>query len=46
MRAICGSMYMLTQDEELWAKELLPGGEELLAEEKTYWQIYLIAVSV
>ena len=32
VRSICGSMYMLTQDEELWAKELPPGVEELLAE--------------
>ena len=29
VRAICGATYMLTQDEELWAKELLPGREEL-----------------
>ena len=34
VRAICGSTYMLTQDEELWAKELSPGVEELLVEEK------------
>ena len=34
VRAICGSTYMLTQDEELWAKELPPGVEELLAEGK------------
>ena len=25
VRAICGSTYMLMQDEELWAKELPPG---------------------
>ncbi|XP_065891500.1 major vault protein-like isoform X2 [Dysidea avara] len=34
VRAICGSTYMLTQDEEQWAKELPPGVEELLAEGK------------
>lgn len=34
MRAICGSTYMLTQDEEMWTKELPPGVEELLAEGK------------
>ena len=34
VRGICGSTYMLTQDEELWAKELPPGVEELLAEGK------------
>ena len=30
--AICGSTYMLTQEEELWTKELPPGVEELLAQ--------------
>ncbi|XP_019850101.1 PREDICTED: major vault protein-like [Amphimedon queenslandica] len=34
VRAICGATYMLTQDEELWAKELPPGVEELLSEGK------------
>jgi major vault protein len=34
IRAIIGATYMLTQDEELWAKELPPGVEELLAEGK------------
>ena len=29
VRAICGSTYMLTQDEELWAKELPSVMEEL-----------------
>ena len=32
VRAICDSTYMLTQDEELWAKELPSGIEELLGE--------------
>lgn len=31
VRAICGTTYMLTQDEELWLKELPPSVEELLA---------------
>ena len=34
VRAICGSTYMPTQDVELWAKELPPGMEGLLAEGK------------
>lgn len=34
VRAIIGATYMLTQDEELWAKELPPAVEELLAEGK------------
>lgn len=34
VRAICGNTYMLSQDEELWSKELPPGVEELLAEGK------------
>ena len=34
MRAICSSTYMLTQDEELWAKEFPTGVEELLAKGK------------
>ena len=34
VRAICGATYMLTQDEELWTKELPPGVEELLAQGK------------
>ena len=29
VRAVCGTTYMLTHDEELWAKELPPGVEEL-----------------
>lgn len=31
VRAVCGTTYMLTHDEELWAKELPPGVEELLS---------------
>ena len=34
VRAVCGATYMLTQDEELWAKELPPGVDELLSEGK------------
>ncbi len=34
VRAICGATYMLTQDEELWAKELPPQVEELLSQAK------------
>lgn len=34
VRAICGSTYMLTQDEELWEKELPPGVEELISADK------------
>ena len=34
VRAICGATYMLTQDEELWVKELPPGVEELLSQGK------------
>jgi major vault protein len=34
VRAICGATYMLTQDEELWTKELPSGVEELLAQGK------------
>ncbi|KAL5478080.1 hypothetical protein EMCRGX_G024958 [Ephydatia muelleri] len=34
VRAICGATYMLTQDEELFSKELPPAVEELLAESK------------
>ena len=34
VRAICGNTYMLSQDEELWAKELPPGVEELLSQGK------------
>ena len=31
VRAVCGTTYMLTYDEELLAKELSPGVEELLS---------------
>ncbi|XP_020616709.1 major vault protein-like isoform X1 [Orbicella faveolata] len=31
VRAVCGQTYMLTQDEELWEKELPPTVEQLLA---------------
>lgn len=31
VRAVCGQTYMLTQDEELWQKELPPTVEQLLA---------------
>ena len=31
---MCGATYMLTQDEEQWAKELPPGVEELLSDAK------------
>ncbi|XP_001368214.2 major vault protein [Monodelphis domestica] len=31
VRAVVGETYMLTQDEELWEKELPPGVEELLS---------------
>ena len=34
VRAICGATYMLTQDEELWTKELPTGVEELLSQGK------------
>lgn len=34
VRAVCGATYMLTQDEEQWAKELPPGVEELLSDAK------------
>lgn len=34
VRAICGATYMLTQDEELWSKELPPAIEELLSDAK------------
>ena len=34
MRAISGATYMLTQDEELFSKELPPAVEDLLAESK------------
>ncbi|XP_064391610.1 major vault protein-like [Halichondria panicea] len=34
VRAICGSTYMLTQDEELWEKELPPGVDELISADK------------
>lgn len=34
VRAICGATYMLTQDEELFSKELPPAVEDLLAEAK------------
>lgn len=30
VRAVCGQTYMLTQDEELWQKELPPAVEQLL----------------
>lgn len=30
VRAVCGQTYMLTQDEELWEKELPPTVEQLL----------------
>ena len=32
VRAVCGSTYMLDQDEELWEKELPPAVEQLLSE--------------
>ena len=31
VRAVCGQTYMLTQDEELWQKELPPTVEQLLS---------------
>ncbi len=31
---MCGSTYMLTQDEELWSKDLPPAVEQLLSEAK------------
>lgn len=31
---MCGSTYMLDQDEELWEKELPPAVEQLLSEAK------------
>ena len=34
VRAITGETYMLNQEEELWAKELLPGVETLLEQER------------
>ena len=34
MRAVTGETYMLSQDEELWAKELSPAVEELLQSAK------------
>jgi len=34
VRAIAGETYMLNQEEELWAKELLPGVETLLELER------------
>ena len=34
VRAITGETYMVSQDEELWEKELPPGVENLLAAEK------------
>ena len=34
VRAITGETYMLNQDEELWEKELPPGVEALLAQDK------------
>ena len=34
VRAICDSTYILTQDEELWIKELFLGVDKLLAEGK------------
>lgn len=34
VRAIIGQTYMMTQDEELWAKELPPGVEQLLVSGK------------
>ena len=34
VRAVCGSTYMLNQDEELWEKELPPAVEQLLSEAK------------
>ena len=45
VRAVCGSTYMLTQDEEMWAKELPPGVEELLSEGKTQWLTAVTRVS-
>jgi len=32
VRAVCGSTYMLDQDEELWEKVLPPAVEQLLSE--------------
>lgn len=34
VRAVCGQTYMLTQDEELWEKELPPTVEQLLGRGK------------
>ena len=34
VRGVCGATYMLTQDEELWEKELPPAVEELLSAAK------------
>ena len=34
VRAVTGETYMINQDEELWAKELPPAVESLLAENK------------
>ncbi len=34
VRGVCGATYMLTQDEELWSKELPPQVEELLMQAK------------
>ncbi len=31
---MCGATYMLTQDEELWEKDLPPAVEQLLSEAK------------
>ncbi|CAI8052628.1 Major vault protein [Geodia barretti] len=34
VRSVCGSTYMLTQDEELWEKHLPPAVEDLLSQAK------------
>ena len=34
VRSVCGSTYMLTQDEELWEKNLPPAVEDLLSQAK------------
>ena len=34
VRSVCGSTYMLSQDEELWEKHLPPAVEDLLSQAK------------
>ena len=50
VKAICGSTYMLMQDEELWAKQLPLGVEEscMYVSTKYKWslQVDLITVSI